>query len=485
LLQEVRAMLRVCAVGAGVLAIGCGVAQGAMSEEVREQGLACAQRAIDFLKAQQDPASGGWSLPEDAAAPQLPAISALALTGIVMDERIGADDPTVQRGVDYLLSFRKDDGGIHDGILPAYNTSLSISALTRVEREAAKDAIPGAVSFLKGLQWGEDSSDHPSTGVVPKSHPFYGGVGYGGNSRPDNSNLNLMLEALHDAGVEGDDPAFQRALTFLQRTQMLDEVNDMPYADGSKQGGFIYATGPDSDHIGEGESKAGMIDEALIDGTTVSRLRAYGSITYAGFKSYLYADLEQSDPRVVAAMGWIGENYTLEENPGVGTDGYYYYLVTFAKALHAAGIDEVETETTLEGRWDTPSLRGEVPRVGAPSRFVPDDATIAPIQTGVEVSSTTTGGRCSIGGVLSDGREFGGMYAAHARHGEVGRGTITITDRRDWRADLIAKLVELQEEDGSFRSVGDRWMEGNEVLVTAYGLIALEHALERAEEEEK
>ena len=84
-----------------------------------------------------------------------------------------------------------------------------------------------------------------------------------------------------------------------------------------------------------GQSQAGSIEETLDDGTKVSRLRAYGSMTYAGFKSYLYADLKPDDPRVSAAYDWIRANYTLDENPGMGGNGLYYYYHTFAKALDA------------------------------------------------------------------------------------------------------------------------------------------------------
>ena len=44
--------------------------------------------------------------------------------------------------------------------------------------------------------------------------------------------------ALQDAGVPGDDPAVQRALVFLERTQMNGATNSMPYAEGSTQGGL-------------------------------------------------------------------------------------------------------------------------------------------------------------------------------------------------------------------------------------------------------
>ena len=180
-------------------------------------------------------------------------------------------------------------------------------------------------------------------------HPFYGGIGYGGHGRPDNSNLNMMLQGLHDSGLSCDDPAFTRALTFLQRTQMHENVNDMPYAEGSTQGGFIYATGPSGDEAGVGESKAGMIEEVMPDGSRRSRLRAYGSMTYAGFKSYIFAELDRDDPRVRLAYDWIRGNYTLEENPGVGMQGLYYYFVTFSRALDAWGLPYVETITDEGG----------------------------------------------------------------------------------------------------------------------------------------
>jgi len=47
------------------------------------------------------------------------------------------------------------------------------------------------------------------------------------------------------------------------------------------------------------------------------------------------------------AFDWIKENYTVKEQagtpPGRGGEGYYYYLVAFAKAFTAAGVKELET----------------------------------------------------------------------------------------------------------------------------------------------
>ncbi|MBX3402666.1 MAG: hypothetical protein KF699_04550 [Phycisphaeraceae bacterium] len=382
----------------------------------RDQAREMSRKAAAWLATQQDPATGGWSVPEAdeqgrSTQPHLPGITALVLTGL-LDRAMaegGQEDELPQPvllGVKYLLNWQQPDGGIYDRALPSYNTSLAVSALSRVQMPRAREAVNRSVSFLRSLQWSEFSDVAIGGAEAPRpverNHPFYGGVGYGRHGRPDGSNLNLFMQALEDAGVEPTDPAVRRALVFLQRLQMTDAVNDMPYADGSSQGGFIYATVENAQSVDgpAGQSMAGSIEETLDDGTRVSRLRAYGSMTYAGFKSYLYADLARDDPRVAAALEWIRRNYTVDENPGMGSDGLYYYYVTFARALAA---------------WGEPTI--------APPEGEPADAP-----------------------------------------------------GRDWRADLVARLGAMQNDDGSFRSVDDRWMENNPVLITAYALVALNAA---------
>ncbi|QYK47370.1 MAG: terpene cyclase/mutase family protein [Phycisphaeraceae bacterium] len=382
------------------------VSARAIDPDRREKAERMASRAIEWLRAQQDDRTGGWALPPSG--PVYPAITGLVVNGMLMEPGQDASDPDIDRALRFILSYAQEDGGIYDQILANYNTSICLSALARARTPEARRVIPGAQAFLRGLQYSEAADTTSPAGtetkVVTRDHPFYGGVGYGNHGRPDNSNLNLMLQALHDSGVPGDDPAFERALVFLARTQMLDSVNDMPYADHSSQGGFIYATSPNAESVDRlvGQSQAGMIDETLENGQQISRLRAYGSMTYAGFKSYIYADLKRDDPRVVAAYEWLRSNYTLEENPGIGTDGMYYYYVTFARAMHAWGEETIDIVVRGSG----------------------------------------------------DER----------------------TETRDWANDLIDRLATLQNEDGSFRSVDDRWMENNPVLITAYGLLALQNA---------
>ena len=390
--------------------------RGQDAADYDKKAAAIAERAVAWLRTRQDAKTGGWAVPKDG--PVYPAITALVLNGMLMQKGIDEKDPAVAGGAAFMLGYRQADGGIYDGILPSYNTSIVLSCLTRVNTPEAKAAIKPAQDFLRGLQFGEAAmSSGPMAGetaAVGKDHPFYGGIGYGRGGRPDLSNTAFFLQAMHDSGVPRDDPAFQRALVFLSRVQMMERgvdgktINAMPYAKGAKQGGFIYSTSESKEKVGSGQTETKLTyEETLDDGTKVSQLRCYGSMTYAGFKSLIYANIPPNDPRIVAADEWIRRNYTLSENPGIGNDGMYYYFLTFARALEAQ-------------------------RSGSPSP--------ATVRTIVAIKADGT------------------------------------TEERNWGHDLIDRLGALQNEDGSFKSLGDRWLEKDPVLITAYALLALQNA---------
>jgi squalene-hopene/tetraprenyl-beta-curcumene cyclase len=80
-------------------------------------------------------------------------------------------------------------------------------------------------------------------------------------------------------------------------------------------------------------------------------LRSYGTMSYAGLLSFIYADVKRDDPRVNAALEWLEKNYTLEENPGMGPQGFYYYLHLMTKALIAAGVETLETKDGKTIDW--------------------------------------------------------------------------------------------------------------------------------------
>lgn len=311
------------------------------------QGEQCLKRGLEYLRTTQN-ADGSWS-PQPG-----PAITAMVLSVMLDRPDIPADDPAVRKGLNYILSKARPDGGIHDGILENYNTAICLTALAHVnDRPAAAEAIEKAQAYLRGLQWNGQTDPHGRK--IDPSHPYYGGAGYGEHGRPDMSNTQVMLEGLHESGMDCDDPIFQRAVAFITRCQGTKA--NMEFGDRIVQdGGFIYATSINKDLIGVPQSMASpeLIEQAK-QGKPVTGLRTYGSMTYAGFKSYLYARLERDDPRVADAFNWITRNYTLDHNPGMPDaqkmQGYYYYLMTFSRAFEAWGSDQVQTADGQTRDW--------------------------------------------------------------------------------------------------------------------------------------
>ena len=315
---------------------GTNASDGAAKDAASRRAQAAIDRALAYLKSQQKP-DGSWQGEKDP-----PALTAIVLKAFVQDGRHGAKADFVKRGYDKLLSYQVDDGGIYKDTLANYNTAIALSSLAAAKDPAFQERIDKAVAYLKGLQWSEttrpehpDKAKHPPL-VAGEADPYYGGWGYGGLSRgagrPDLSNVQMTIEALKDAGLKEDDPAFKNALKFVTRLQNNSETNDAEWA--GDDGGFVYS--PSGDR--KGESMAGEYQAP--DGRRM--LRSYGSMTYAGLKSMVYAGLTKDDPRVKAAWDWIGKNWTLDENPGMrlnkpelATQGLFYYYHTLAKALNA------------------------------------------------------------------------------------------------------------------------------------------------------
>ena len=80
-------------------------------------------------------------------------------------------------------------------------------------------------------------------------------------------------------------------------------------------------------------------------------LRSYGSISYAGMMSFAYARVAKDDDRVSAVIDWLGSNYTLDENPGMGQEGLYYYYHLMAKALSAQKVQFLKRDDGSLVRW--------------------------------------------------------------------------------------------------------------------------------------
>jgi squalene-hopene/tetraprenyl-beta-curcumene cyclase len=318
--------------------------------------------------------------------PKFPGLSAIALWALV-----GADDPAyapaIAKATDYILSCAQPDGGIYrpvpgraGGGLSTYNTALALSALsfTRRSDEPFVAVVLKARSFLAGSQLEGDDQ-------------FAGGFGYD-KSAPhryaDLNNTAFVLEAmartrsyedLRPAGEKKADIDWDAALAYAE------SLHNGPNA-GENAGGFAYS---------HADAKAGTEKDA--DGKVI--LRSYGSITYSGLLALVYCRLDRADARVQSALDWASRHWTVDENPGVGDQGLYFFYDIISRALTVAGLDSI-------------------PRSG-------EAAGGAPI---------------------------------------------------DWRAELVAKVVSLQREDGSWVNANGRFWENDPVLATSYSAISLAFA---------
>ncbi len=276
-------------------------------------------RGIDFLRNRGQATDGSFSGETGAA------VTGLCLRAILENRPLAGGDPVVKKGLAYLESMIQGDGGIYarGSQYRNYETSVAVGALLKANQDGRYDSVLArAEAFLKEIQWDEGEG-------IESSDPAYGGAGYGKHQRPDLSNTSFMIEALHELGNDSEDEAIQKALQFVARTQNLPgQGNDTEHATKVGDGGFYYTP------AAGGQSQAGELDGG--------GLRSYGSMTYAGLKSMIYAGLSADDPRVLAAMQFIRRNYSLKDNPGMGQAGLFYYYHTFGKTLDAAGIEVLD-----------------------------------------------------------------------------------------------------------------------------------------------
>jgi squalene-hopene/tetraprenyl-beta-curcumene cyclase len=290
--------------------------------------------ALAYLKTAQA-SDGSWSRDKS------PGITGVVLAGVLSTDKIGPDDPMAARALGYIESLVNEKAGHIAGKDPKvqlqnYVTSVNVLALVLANRENRYQKVIGdAAQFLKRLQWDEEEGRGPSDS-------YFGGAGYDSQSRPDLSNTQLFLDALHAAKIAEDDPAYRKALVFVSRCQNLKgEQNDQPWAGKVNDGSFIYSA------AAGGQTKT----EKLADGA----LPGYGSMTYAGIKSMIYCGVSKDDPRVQKAYEWITKHYSVDMNPGMPPEhsqwGLFYYYHTMAKCLDVLGVDEVIDANGVHHNW--------------------------------------------------------------------------------------------------------------------------------------
>jgi squalene-hopene/tetraprenyl-beta-curcumene cyclase len=307
-------------------------------------------RAAAFLKGAQNPDGGYGPTGEGARVKNTSevGITALVVYALAKHPRTyrAYDGPFLSRAVEFLLSRQQPDGGFYDAqdpVLQNYRTSVALLALSTLDRVEYAEPIRKAQAFIKAQQHDE------SEGYEREKHLPYGAFGYGGGLRGDLSNSGYGAEALHESGVSASDELWRKLDVFLSRCQNLPEPDPLRKKAGvgtTGDGGFFYSPNDTRGPV-----------ETLDTGERV--FSSYGSMTYQGLKTMLYAQVSRDDPRVQAAFDWISRNFNVRENPGMATrlnprgglEGLYYYYHTMAKALSVYGEPVITDARGVRHDW--------------------------------------------------------------------------------------------------------------------------------------
>lgn len=253
----------------------------------------------------------------------------------------------LEKGIAFLLSRQQSDGSIADPREPSlleYKTSVALLALVAHDRGRHAAAIEKAREFIKSRQFVEKQG-------FSRESPSYGGFGYDPSPKgqANLSVVSIVSQALHESGLSSGDKVWEQVQVFLSRGQnapKIDPVLEKLKIGSTRDYGFRY--GPDQTR---GQTAT------LADGTRT--FSSYGSMTYAGLLSFLYAGVTKDDERVKGAFAWISQNFHLELNPGMATEaepqkglqGLFYYYHTMAKALSVYGEAVVTDKRGVRHDW--------------------------------------------------------------------------------------------------------------------------------------
>lgn len=282
---------------------------------------AAIRRGCRYLVSRQLP-DGSW-----AAHPAVTSLAALALLNA--PGTTGAEmAPAGRRGalaVAEALPLQLATGPAAQRPYPVLTTAVASFVLVRLQDPAHDALLHQARTFLLQSQCLDLPADAPGRG---------GFAGVPGRN-PELTTSEYVLEALYltdflDAPTAtGADSAgnaaparaaYAAALGFIGRCQELHPV------EAAQTGAPTWRRTPGWFH----DTPPGVAD-----GGPPGAPRGVGYLTAAGLKSLLYAGSPESDPHVQAALGWFGTHFTAAENPELGQAGYYTYLFTVTKALHA------------------------------------------------------------------------------------------------------------------------------------------------------
>ncbi len=302
------------------LALVSGRPVGTLGLSLENEVRAAVGRALDWLAALQRE-DGSWSNPN------FPALTGLAVQAFVGSSHPRADE-IVARASAYIVSCVQADGGIYrkpdgrrGGGLSTYNTAVCMTALHATGNPEWTRHVLNARTFIAGSQLVGDDR-------------YEGGFGY--DRQTDRAYADLLntyyaviaMRETADAEEARPDGEARADIDWSKTVQFVERLQNPAEAGDEQAGGFIYKPG---------ESAAGTVTNEA----GVVHFRSYGNMTYAGLLALIYADVDREDVRVRSAFDWAARHWTLEENPGMGQDGLFFFYNVLTKSLSAMGADAI------------------------------------------------------------------------------------------------------------------------------------------------
>ena len=313
----------------------------ALDQDTKAAAKTAIQKGLAWLVARQKD-DGFWSNE------RFPALTGLPLWAMA---EVAPEYPEYTANIAAAVAFLKGkaqpDGGIYvpdprrgGAGLANYNTSVCMMALQATGR---KDVIP---LILKAREF---TANTQLTGEDVHT----GGFGYDRNGRrySDLSNTAMAIDAMRmTESAEEFRPAGQAKVDLNWETALKYVSGMQVPREGDDKGGFVYtkniARAPTLDVNGAGAARSHR-----------PLLQAYGSITYDGLLALMHCKLTPKDPRVVSALQYCSNHWTLEENPGQGMQGIYFYYDILTRALNASRIDTIECADGKKVDWRTEVIR--------------------------------------------------------------------------------------------------------------------------------
>lgn len=297
-----------------------GLDEKAFEEQVRD----ATRRAQKFLTGVQK--NDGSFAPHTN--PFSTGITSLALFSM-LQSGMSRDDPPIARGLQFLRTTPLPDS--------TYEVSTMILALVSAhDWERDRTQIEHLAQKLTNYQ----------TAKGPKSGMWNYGQGKLGGGQDDNCNTGFAIAGLHAATEAG--VRIQRRTWQLTADHVVKHQND--------DGGWGYHDGDPS----TGSMTCSVIASLLNCSQILTSLDANGTEKLANEKA---AERERAVKR---GIDWLGQHFTVHQNPGGGNSFFLFYLFEAARAGHLSGQQFfgphdwhreeagrlIEVQDRRDGNWD-------------------------------------------------------------------------------------------------------------------------------------